>query len=257
MHGWVLKYHFYVSVITSILSIVNGKVTKQWYVSLYSYIQLYKSVGKRLLKSQTYLSGVCEGEILRQSASTVRTAPHLCYSRKYRSPGLHIVDFTLLTLQLQQAALRSLSLTWFNFNSSMLSKMQDEITYPFPNFSEYPFEVWEWMSNLIPLYIMGVVTYPGWDKSKYMFPDSKFHVANMGPTWVLSAPGEPHVGHKSLAIRVCKRVCWKANITMKVIPYHFFVLSRYVESSSSIFNCRHLPVRPFFTVTKFIFLTLW
>ena len=29
-------------------------------------------------------------------------------------------------------------------------------------------------------------------------PDNKFHGANMGPTWVLSAPGGPHVGHEPL-----------------------------------------------------------
>ena len=34
------------------------------------------------------------------------------------------------------------------------------------------------------------------------YPDSKVHVANMGPTWVLSAPGGPHVGPMDLAIRV-------------------------------------------------------
>ena len=32
-------------------------------------------------------------------------------------------------------------------------------------------------------------------------PDSKVHGANMGPTWVLSAPDRPHVGPMSLAIR--------------------------------------------------------
>ena len=32
-------------------------------------------------------------------------------------------------------------------------------------------------------------------------PDSKVHVANMGPTWVLSAPDGPHVGPMNLAIR--------------------------------------------------------
>ena len=32
-------------------------------------------------------------------------------------------------------------------------------------------------------------------------PDSKFHVANMGPTWFLSIPGGPHVGPINLAIR--------------------------------------------------------
>ena len=31
-------------------------------------------------------------------------------------------------------------------------------------------------------------------------PDSKVHGANMGPTWVLSAPGEPHVGPMNLTI---------------------------------------------------------
>ena len=33
-------------------------------------------------------------------------------------------------------------------------------------------------------------------------PDSKVHVANMGPTWVLVAPGTPHFVPMDLAIRV-------------------------------------------------------
>ena len=33
-------------------------------------------------------------------------------------------------------------------------------------------------------------------------PNSKVHGANMGPTWVLSAPDGPHVGPMNLAIRV-------------------------------------------------------
>ena len=32
--------------------------------------------------------------------------------------------------------------------------------------------------------------------------DSKVRGANMGPTWVLLAPDEPHVGPMNLAIRV-------------------------------------------------------
>ena len=32
-------------------------------------------------------------------------------------------------------------------------------------------------------------------------PDSKVHVANMGPTWVLSTPGWPHIGPMNFAIR--------------------------------------------------------
>ena len=36
-----------------------------------------------------------------------------------------------------------------------------------------------------------------------MVPDSKVHGANMGPTWVLSAPDGPHVGPMNLAIMGC------------------------------------------------------
>ena len=56
------------------------------------------------------------------------------------------------------------------------------------------------------------------------FPDSKVHGANMGPTWVLSSPGGPHVGPKNLAIwvvtwyEICVHVCdiwvwqaWRSN----------------------------------------------
>ena len=35
----------------------------------------------------------------------------------------------------------------------------------------------------------------------YLYPDSKGHGANMGPTWVLSAPDGPHVSPWNLAIR--------------------------------------------------------
>ena len=35
-----------------------------------------------------------------------------------------------------------------------------------------------------------------------IYPDSKVHGADMGPTWVLSDPDGPHVGPMNLAIRV-------------------------------------------------------
>ena len=46
-----------------------------------------------------------------------------------------------------------------------------------------------------------VITYT----TKYfIIPDSKVNWANMGPTWVLSAPDGPHVGPMNLVIRdVC------------------------------------------------------
>ena len=42
---------------------------------------------------------------------------------------------------------------------------------------------------------------------KYNFTDSKVQGANMGPTWVLSAPDGPHVGPMNLAIRVRDPTC--------------------------------------------------
>ena len=37
--------------------------------------------------------------------------------------------------------------------------------------------------------------------------DSKVHGANMGPTWVLSAPGGSHVGPINLAMGISIEVC--------------------------------------------------
>ena len=34
------------------------------------------------------------------------------------------------------------------------------------------------------------------------YPDSKIHGANIGSTWVLLAPGGPHVGPMKLAMKV-------------------------------------------------------
>ena len=42
----------------------------------------------------------------------------------------------------------------------IFSKLCDEITYPFPNFNGCAVEVWEWISNVIPHYMMDVITDP-------------------------------------------------------------------------------------------------
>ena len=52
----------------------------------------------------------------------------------------------------------------------------------------------------------------------YANPDSKVHRANVGPTWVLSAPDGPHVGPMKLAIREDSK--W----------FHIFVFSAGVRS---------------------------
>ena len=41
-----------------------------------------------------------------------------------------------------------------------------------------------------------------WNCISCIYPDGKVLVAHMRPTWVLSAPGKPHVGPMNLVIRV-------------------------------------------------------
>ena len=48
-------------------------------------------------------------------------------------------------------------------SSHLPSKVWDEIAYPFPNFNGFTIEVSKWMSNFIPHFMMGVITYPCWD----------------------------------------------------------------------------------------------
>ena len=50
------------------------------------------------------------------------------------------------------------------------------------------------------------------------YPDSMVHGANMGPTWVLSAPDRPNVGPMILAIRV--RINNLFNVTFGVQSFH-------------------------------------
>ena len=48
-------------------------------------------------------------------------------------------------------------------SSHMSNKAWDGITYPFPNFNGRTVEVWKWIGNFIPHFIMDVITYPRWD----------------------------------------------------------------------------------------------
>ena len=56
-------------------------------------------------------------------------------------------------------------------------------------------------------------------RSIVYFPVSKVHGANMGPTWVLSAPEGPHVGPMNFAIRVLSlMIC---HVTSEYITCNF------------------------------------
>ena len=41
---------------------------------------------------------------------------------------------------------------------------------------------------------------------RHNIQDSRVHGANMGPTWVLSAPDGPHVGPINHAIKACMQI---------------------------------------------------
>ena len=47
------------------------------------------------------------------------------------------------------------------------------------------------------------------------YPDNKVHGANMGPTWVLSAPDGPHVGPMNLAIGYSYQTWSKTGLLMR------------------------------------------
>ena len=51
--------------------------------------------------------------------------------------------------------------TWIS--NHILSNVWDEITYRFSNFNGATVEVWEWICNFIPLFMMDVITCPRWD----------------------------------------------------------------------------------------------
>ena len=53
-----------------------------------------------------------------------------------------------------------LTLTPVWISNHMSSEVWDEITYSFPNFNGCTIEIWELIRNVIPHYIMDVITYP-------------------------------------------------------------------------------------------------
>ena len=63
-----------------------------------------------------------------------------------------------------------------------------------------------------------------------MHPDSKVHKSDMGPAWVLSAPGGPHVGPVNLAIRVVNEFVWVTieqitPLVIRGVPYEYLHLT--------------------------------
>ena len=77
------------------------------------------------------------------------------------------------------------------------------------------------------------------------YPDSKVHGANMGPTWVLSAPDGPHFGPMNLAIRVALLVPVKAQVESQLSDMYSLRMLPFLTRQHLIKNPRIKSEGPF------------
>ena len=115
----------------------------------------------------------------------------------------------------------------------MPSKVWDEITYPFTNFNGCSVEVWEWISNSIPHFIMDLITYPCWRE----VGNSVFVLhSQTTPSAPVTLSGTPELGWAPLTC-----VCWQINSILTNIGH---------RNSIRILN--HCPAcRTTFIATRF------
>ena len=66
--------------------------------------------------------------------------------------------------------------------------MWDEITHSLPNFNGCTVEVWEWISNFIPNFIMDVITHPCWDHDFSVIGAWIIHCISSFPLDVITHP---------------------------------------------------------------------
>ena len=100
-------------------------------------------------------------------------------------------------------------LHWLLYNPTLVAQqttstiMQSNPGVPANYIDCYAIQRW-WPSKLY--WLLYNPTLVAWSPMHSHYPGSKVHGANMGPTWVLSAPDGPHVCPMDLAIRVglCK-----------------------------------------------------
>ena len=83
-------------------------------------------------------------------------------------------------------------------------------------------------------------------------PDSKVHVANMEPTWVLAAPGGPHVGPMNLAIRGVYFMGYKSYKYNNTVHILWHIL--YVSSSQLPIDCITYGTLGFHHRTRFLYI---
>ena len=81
-----------------------------------------------------------------------------------KSPNIKPISCCCLTNVCirEPLCLHALTLILAGINNYIHYKVLDEITYWLPNFNGATAEVWGWMSNLIPHFIVLAITYPCW-----------------------------------------------------------------------------------------------
>ena len=93
-------------------------------------------------------------------------------------------------------------------------------------------------------------------------PDSKIHGANMGPTWVLSAPAGPHFGLMNMNLTIRVELCHHCACRrpwLSMVPDHFFTTwhnskwlpKHFKTSGTSSFNFKQS-----FCTISFIFIMI-
>ena len=89
-------------------------------------------------------------------------------------------------------------------------------------------------------------------------PDSKVHTANMGPTWVLSAPGGPHVGLMNLALWWNKPLCIlclsipDSHYVRKLHRPYFTSLSKFGTAGPIIYAYIYIYIHNIYIYTYFV-----
>ena len=90
-------------------------------------------------------------------------------------------------------------------------------------------------------------------------PDSKVHGANMGPTWVLSAPDGPHLAPWTPAQANISHYCWAQAMATSVSTYyyinsywfiipnqthraHMLIQLTLMDRISTFYQCRHTMI---------------
>ena len=81
------------------------------------------------------------------------------------------------------------------------------------------------------------------ENKNWNIPDSTVHGASIGPTWVLSAPGGPHVGPVNLATRDVYILEWNAVVWLDYNSFHQRMMNTYNYSHSPLLhNITCVPV---------------